>query len=103
MIFILKQFALSVDQTVNTLVWSSAEQKTGYADECLSARLYRLKDTSPNWKRAHDSLNWIARKLGISKSHCFDAWCDEFQRHQLPESYQTFLDQESLEPVADPK
>ena len=87
----LKQLALSVDQLINVFVWSSYEQSFGYADECISARLFRLQDTSVYWKRTHDFLNYIVRKFGSDRDHCFAAFVDEFNRHQLPAAYQNFI------------
>jgi hypothetical protein len=73
-----KQFAIAIDQLANTLIG-------GYSDETLSARAWRLRNTSKGWGRAQQ---WIDRLLFFDPDHCFQSFISEFERKHLPEEYQ---------------
>jgi hypothetical protein len=89
----MKQFWLAVDQLLNTMVYSSSERKFGYADELLSARMWRLNDLSPRWKFAQESIDRFFLVLFNQEDHCYKSWMSELMRDQLPKAYQEFLDQ----------
>ena len=88
----MKQFFLAVDQLLNTMIWSSYEKSFGYADELISARLWRLNDKSKAWEFAQRFIDGLFLFLG-EENHCYNSWISELQRHQLPPAYQEFLDQ----------
>jgi hypothetical protein len=87
----MKQFWLAVDQLLNTMVYSSSENKFGYADELLSARMWRLNDRSPRWKFAQEITDRFFLVLFNEEDHCYNAWTSELMRDQLPKPYQEFL------------
>lgn len=88
----MKQFLLAADQLLNTLVWSSHEKSFGYADELISARLWRLNDKSVAWEIAQRIIDGIFLFFGET-DHCYNSWVSELKRHQLPPAYQDFLNQ----------
>jgi hypothetical protein len=63
-----KQFAIAVDQLVNTLAG-------GWADETVSSRAYR---TSPRLAKVIDTLLWF------DKNHCYESFISERTRNQCP-------------------
>jgi hypothetical protein len=78
-----KQFLISVDQTLNTVVLIQGDG-FGYADETLSARLFRLclQDVlTDRWYKAVDALFFW------QTAHCFNSWRAEIERRQLPNHY----------------
>ena len=75
----LKQIALGFDQLANTLIG-------GMADETLSARAYRNKNKSKNWKVFHDFVN---RLFFWQADHCYESYLSERARNQLPAEYWT--------------
>lgn len=82
LLFRFKQFALSIDQTVNCFV--SVFVGGGWADETFSARCWRECKTSSNWnaaRRVVDALFWF------DPQHCFASYISEFERKQLPREY----------------
>lgn len=79
----MKQLLIALDQAANTLIYVPADG-WGYADETLSARLFRchLQDRLPTWPyRAVDALFFW------QPAHCFKSWRNEFERRQLPGHY----------------
>lgn len=79
----MKQLLIALDQLLNCLVWISGDGR-GYADETLSARLFRchLQDTlSDKPYRAIDALFFW------QPAHCHKSWRNEFERRQLPGHY----------------
>jgi len=75
----IKQFLISVDQTLNTLTYIKGDG-FGYADETLSARAWRLRSQSNAWKR-------IDRLMFFDKDHCKTSYYSEKARRQLPPEY----------------
>ena len=72
----LKQVLVAIDQLANALC-------SGYADETLSARAYRLsRDRGRHWpRRAIDVLFFW------QSAHCQQAYLSELLRRQLPKQY----------------
>ncbi len=71
-----KQILVGMDQWLNTVCF-------GYADETLSARAYRTRNTY--WGRvAYRSINGI---FFWQKNHCMAAYAMEMFRQHLPEVY----------------
>lgn len=68
------QFLIAIDQVFNTLLG-------GMADETLSARAYRTRETNPWRMRVIDSLFFW------QDSHCYESWLSEVERRQLPSAY----------------
>jgi hypothetical protein len=64
----LKQFAIAVDQLVNTLAG-------GWADETISSRAHR---TSPRLAKVIDTLLWF------DEDHCRQSYLSERTRNQCP-------------------
>ena len=70
----IKQVLLALDQLANTLLG-------GMADETLSARAYRTRETNPWRMRVIDSLFFW------EDNHCYESWLSEVERSQLPSAY----------------
>ena len=70
----LKQIAIALDQLVNTIFG-------GWADETLSARLYRTR--SP-FRKVIDLLFFF------DKDHCHTSYLSEIKRAQLPPEYRDY-------------
>ena len=79
------QFLIALDQLLNTLVWAKYES-TGYADETLSARMWRLRH-SKNWGRAQSIVDAVFLFLFKQRDHCLQSYIDEYERKQLPVQY----------------
>lgn len=71
-----KQVLLGFDQLGNTFF-------NGYADEALSARAYRRRETSLG-KVAYRAINAL---FFWQKDHCMAAYASEMFRTQLPREY----------------
>lgn len=96
----MKQFAIALDQVLNTLVWAQADcdpsrgglrrvlSGFGRADETLSARAWRLRDHAHTWGRFERVLDWTFARLG-DPDHCLTSFLAEFERHHLPPPYRT--------------
>ena len=71
------QTAIALDQCCNALLG-------GWADETLSARLFRNRNRSwwwAGWHRVVDGMFfWQAE-------HCYASWIAEVQRKHMPRSY----------------
>lgn len=80
------QALVCLDQLVNTLTWSKHEG-FGMADETVSARLYRLQNTSRYWKWGHDAIDFVVGVLSQDQQHCYHCWIEEMQRHHFPDAY----------------
>lgn len=78
---VIKQVAIALDQLFNTLV------NNGFADETLSARAYRMTDTSIGWRDVHITIDWLFKLIGKS-NHCYASYLAEINRSQLPKEYQ---------------
>ena len=78
---VIKQVAIALDQLFNTLV------DNGFADETLSARAYRMTDTSIGWRDLHEAIDWIFKQFGYH-NHCYESYLAEINRSQLPKEYQ---------------
>ena len=73
----MKQVAIAIDQLINTVFG-------GYADETLSARVYRNRDNSwwwAMWVYIIDSLFFW------QNAHCLVSYNSEMTRKQLPKKY----------------
>lgn len=79
------QFLIAIDQVLNTLTWARLEG-FGFADETLSARMWRLRHSS-NWNRARIVVDFIFEHLFRDLNHCQRSYLDEFYKHQLPDTY----------------
>jgi hypothetical protein len=74
----IKQFLISVDQTLNTIAG-------GWADETLSARTYRnSRDGHSKWITAHKIIDAI---FFWQPNHCYGSYLSETSRRQLPAEY----------------
>jgi hypothetical protein len=67
-----KQFLIAIDQLFNVLIGS------GWADETLSAWVWRTK----HWSRP-----WIDCLFFWDKNHCEESYKSELERQQLPPEY----------------
>lgn len=71
------QFAIALDQLFNALLG-------GWADETLSARVWRNKSRSWYWK----ALYWLINTIFFwQDDHCFQSYNSEVKRNQLPKEY----------------
>ena len=72
----MKQVLIALDQLANTFAG-------GWADETLSARLFRLE--------LERGIGWPRKLLDAvffwQEAHCHAAWVSEMNRTQLPRSY----------------
>lgn len=78
-----KQFAVAIDQAINTLIYIPGDG-WGWADETLSARLFRCDLQgliSDGWYRAVDALFFW------QDQHCYASWRSEVERRHLPRHY----------------
>ena len=73
----MKQFLIGIDQLINTIFG-------GWADETLSARVYRIQDNSWWWKSWLVIINHI---FFWQNNHCRIAYMSELERSQLPPKY----------------
>jgi len=78
------QTLVALDQVLNTLAWARLEG-FGYADETLSARMYRLRH-SPRWGAAMAVVDAVFAVFG-QPDHCYLSWLAEREREQLPMDY----------------
>lgn len=74
----MKQIAIAADQFFNAILG-------GYADETISARLYRNRNRSWWWRFWHKAVNLV---FFWQPAHCFEAYISEVNRKQLPKEYQ---------------
>jgi hypothetical protein len=75
----MSQPLIAFDQLLNTVVWVKGDG-FGYADETLSARAWRLRETSKAWRRIDAIFFW-------ETGHCQASYESEWQRKQLPTHY----------------
>lgn len=84
-----KQFAVSVDQTMNTL-WYIHGEGFGMADEMISARAMRAHLQGLIDDKVMNAINmlffWQRNEQGV-RNHCHRAWRSEWDRNQLPNHY----------------
>jgi hypothetical protein len=73
----MNQVLIAVDQLANALF-------LGYADETLSARLYRNRANSGWWEFWYETVNGL---FFWQKDHCLDSYLAEQTRKQLPKEY----------------
>lgn len=73
----LLQIAIAFDQLVNTFIG-------GWADETISARLYRNKNNSWWWAAWYNIVNTI---FFWQENHCRRSFSGEKLRKQLPHMY----------------
>lgn len=79
----MKQTLIAIDQGINTLIYIPGDG-WGWADETLSARLFRCHVqglVSDRWYRAVDRLFFW------QDGHCYQSWRSEWERRQLPGHY----------------
>lgn len=79
----MKQPGIALDQLGNCLVYIPGDG-FGWADETLSARLFRCHLQgllSDRWYRAVDGLFFW------ESQHCYESWRNEVERRQLPDYY----------------
>jgi len=79
------QFLIALDQLLNTLVWINGDG-FGWADETLSARLWRL--------HLQDVLSdkpykFVDKLFFWEQAHCYDSWTSEINRRHLDPYYLT--------------
>lgn len=72
-----KQVAIAFDQLLNALMG-------GWADETLSARVYRNRENSAWWRFWHGCINTV---FFWQFDHCYEAYLAEKCRKQLPTVY----------------
>jgi hypothetical protein len=72
-----KQIAIALDQLLNALCG-------GWADETLSARVYRNRNNSSWWRFWYRALNAL---FFWQPDHCLGAFFSETHRKQLPKIY----------------
>lgn len=75
----LDQILIAVDQFINTLVWLRCDG-SGYADETLSARAWRLRNKTSLYKVIDAIFFW-------ESAHCLVSYNSEKKRKQLPDEY----------------
>lgn len=75
----MKQILIALDQVLNCCIKLS--DGWGMADEMLSARAWRLRDSHP-WLCA-----WIDRLFFWDGNHCSECYQIELERKQLPSEY----------------
>ena len=78
-----KQFLIAVDQLINTFI------DNGFADETISARAFRLTDTSIGWNDAHYYIDRFFKIFLRQDNHCYQSYLSELHRKQLPNEYTT--------------
>lgn len=72
--FWLINVSVAIDQMLNALLG-------GWADETISSRAYRMKDSGPAWRLIHAGINLL---LFFQKDHCRIAHDYERNRWQMP-------------------
>lgn len=70
----IKQFLISLDQTVNTILG-------GWADETLSARAWRNRNKTLFWRWTRYAIDML---FFWQPQHCYGAYVSEQQRVQSP-------------------
>ena len=75
----MKQFLIAIDQALNTVI-KIGDDGYGYADEMLSARVWRLRKQS-------NLYIWIDTLFFWDKNHCEECYAIEMERQQLPTEY----------------
>lgn len=73
----MKQVLIAIDQLINTLLG-------GWADETLSARIYRNTNKSWWWNTLHKVVDTI---FFWQDNHCYVSYLNENARTQLPKTY----------------
>jgi hypothetical protein len=73
---------IAIDQLINTFICD------GFADETISARAFRMTDTSKVWNTAHKIIDWFALHIFNQNNHCYNSYRSEVERKQLPKEYQ---------------
>ena len=91
----LHQFFLAIDQLLNTLFYSSYDKEhyghgMGYADETISARSWRLRNSTWFWNSLCLALDVIF--FWDQGNHCYKSYMNEFKKHQLPKHYRDVLE-----------
>lgn len=76
----MKQVALALDQLLNALLG-------GWADETLSARVWRNRNNSWYWAFWHKAIDAV---FFWQDNHCELSFYSEAYRKQLPEAYQQY-------------
>ncbi|HAJ72423.1 MAG TPA: hypothetical protein DCO68_10135 [Methylophilaceae bacterium] len=74
---VIKQVLIAADQLLNTALG-------GWADETLSARIWRNKDKNMLLKVGVVVVNAL---FFWSRNHCYQAFVAELERKQYPRSY----------------
>nr|WP_235961321.1 DNA helicase UvrD [Spirabiliibacterium mucosae] len=72
-----KQVLIAIDQFFNALFG-------GMADETLSARAWRLRNTHKRWRLSKEAID---RLFFFQPNHCYHAYMNEIERKQLPKDY----------------
>lgn len=80
----MKQFLISIDQVINTLIWAEGEG-FGMADETISARCWRLQHRERTWGLAMRAIDTLFSPF--EKDHCMRSYESEIRRKQLPMVY----------------
>ena len=75
----LEEFLIAIDQVFNTLLYIPGDS-TGFADETLSARAWRLRKISSVYKVIDAVFFW-------SKNHCQTSYLAEKVRLHEPKEY----------------
>lgn len=78
----MKQLLISIDETINCCIWIKGDG-WGTADETLSARAWRLRETSKGATWAVALINTLFRDT----NHCRDSYNAELLREHLPKAY----------------
>ena len=81
----LDQKLIALDQLLNTFY------KDGKADETISARAWRCRDT---WKRRVAFIDWVFYRLLGEIDHCKQSYESEVNRTQLPLEYRTTVQEQ---------
>lgn len=77
------QILIAVDQLINTFI------SDGFADETISARAFRMTDTSLCWNDVHYYIDKFFKVFFNQDNHCYKSYLQELERRQLPSDYQT--------------
>jgi len=80
---ITKQFLIAIDQTINTVIYINGDG-WGYADEMISARVFRC------YLQGYVTelpMNLVNKLFFWDDNHCYECWVLESERNQLPNNY----------------
>ncbi len=78
----LRQVAIAADRLLNACTG-------GYADEMLSARAWRLRNSGRVWCAVRVTIDWVALHIFRDPDHCREAYISETRRKYAPSEYRS--------------